>query len=101
MRVQFGVGMLWVKALAGVAGGMTAASLTLLSRWGRHFWVHGVLWVKTLSSDERRWRSWRRALLEGIVFRDTARCMASLVLGQLRLRLGLIFLLVGKLKGCC
>ena len=53
VRVQFGVGMLRAKALAGVAGGMTAASLTLLSRWGRHFWVHGVLWVKTLSSEER------------------------------------------------
>ena len=53
VRVQLGVGMLRAKALAGVAGGMTAASLTSLSRWGRHFWVHGVLWVKTLSSEER------------------------------------------------
>ena len=37
MRVQFGVGMLWAKALAGVAGGMTAASLMSLSLLGASF----------------------------------------------------------------
>ena len=37
VRVQLGVGMLRAKALAGVAGGMTAASLTSLSLLGASF----------------------------------------------------------------
>ena len=37
MRIQFGVGMLQEKALAGVAGGMMAASLMSLSLLGASF----------------------------------------------------------------
>ena len=40
VHVQLGVGMLWAKALAGVAGGMTAASLTSLSPLGASFWSY-------------------------------------------------------------
>ena len=44
-RVHIGVGMLRAKALAGVAGGMTAASLTSLSLLGASF-MELQLWCK-------------------------------------------------------
>ena len=37
VHVQLEVRMLRAKALAGIAGRMTAASLTSFPRWGRHF----------------------------------------------------------------
>ena len=40
VHVQLGVGMLWAKALTGVAGGMTVASLTSLSPLGASFWSY-------------------------------------------------------------
>jgi hypothetical protein len=64
--------------------------------WVRHVGarslLHGVLWVKTLSSrslDERRRRHWRRALLGGVIFRDPTQLVALLVMTGLgRLRIG-------------